>query len=1484
MSDVNRINISNLKNYKNTFDDLKNTFKDSAYSTFQSGYVRKCSDPYVTKMKANLTIMYDRIQNGYNSIDIWWKKYNKSIEEVEKYLSEKGGTVSESNILGYLNSLPKLEDFQNNDLVEFTNVSTKAVSEINKQFQIFKDTIPVEKDLLGKFYEEYYGQSDQSGTRKIDTLDETGAKQFIQDKTIAYADHAFNIVFAASKDTAEAELNKGFWESLQEGWNNFWECGFATVTNFSLSLIKGISSGIESLLDAGVVVLSVPVSLLTGMVDVAAGTDLSSSVQEMTQTIVGTDCTQFIAEQIGQTEVAQSLDSWMREESLGYDVVQNIGVGAGEVVSVLAITYFTGGTNLAVYGGMSGVGSASEMAYQTGADYWEGVGSGLLRGGMDSLQWYLGGKVSNINKFVGEGAGVAFKNSAYRVSIDSALGLGDYLYDPITKFYQDGYYDENGIYHSYENMNPFEKYGAIFSSNGGFVGLASNVFIGGGLSVLGETFDLKRFFGENKAVDVNIEQPKIKQTMMSAGESITRFTKEELDSKLSRLKELMEFTQTDEYRKLKNIDKYTPLDQVRKSELIDQQISSLKRELQDSNELKELLASFDTSSKNTGLSDAEIKQKMQVADLKQRYETLKMYASLNPEDVPNMKINYDMVAKQMKEIEDKLGNDLPQTPFNPSTEFQKYYSVEQLKQSGKNLSKEIKEFSVTSDNLNVGNKERLDIERLKTLSLEEQKNIIDHFDTFNLESLCGKELQLSPEIKTILDNKIIADQDRIVLDAVTSFSKNNICRYIVNNSEIVKQLDDHNLAHMLSSATKANGGEAILEEAMKRIDQGRNIFGQAEIERSLFGMVSKNLYVGASILPDEYVDKIWDLGNQEIKRFFPEEMSSQMTFFQRSTISNLIKNNNLDENGNRIIKKLFDESPTNLKFFNFNVLDKSITNLFDDDFLMTIGKYTELGDKIVSLKNRNPELLKIYSQIVKNSNLDDSLNNRYVKSLLSLDFLFENQNSLKDLTLDNTDLDTLTDYILFYKTDFTNGQYHMGKVVVDLNNHFYNDLYDQCDNMFDQALKTRKLKDMKSAYFQKFFSITESDARGILEKYGKHLGEIDDLLDDTSGEHVKTVLDYFNKVVHCEDVGELADIYENQLLRLSPEEMLHFDSLAALKYTETYEKAFLKTKQSIDSLLPNATQLDYNGKIINILEAPDEFSMLVHSSDTGFVVDEKALINDSYIDSWKQGNNPKVHGLATSFITNNNLGIAPVQGKGVIYAFYDLKASDIFEMGPYDINSNIANYGFESANTQIFISADKMSSNTRRLYNEFVLSRFDSKPSCVIVYRDMDQNLLDNAYKAASEWDIPIVTIDKVKIVQNQMNQVNLKLDEFANTKDLKTLSEALDIYESGKSGFKLNEIAGQEQQLDTLEAIDNSQLNKMYDSSKIKSSIEEYINMLKDSADSENSWKNLQDILEDELEKYRVVNENGTKLISQTELTVDIQKYLDEIKQHVHS
>lgn len=1478
MGNINRIDLSKLKSHKSTFDSLEKSFNNSAYSTFNSSYIKRCSDPYVTKMKSNLTLLYNQIKKGYSNIDSWWTKYNQNAEGLEKKLSNEGNTITEYGIRAYATHLPELNDFKIPTTVSFASGGIPGA--LSGGLFANLGTVSANADPFAAIYSDYNIQNNikemvsdtntkqdkEEAARMVgqgiavsltQALSPSLSSFLTTEQPKSILDHALDFLGDRAEDVgnfindvgaqvsgAVTGIMDGVGSAVELIGEGILQLGNATLdvinrvaataSTFVTSAVKGFANAAEGVFDFAVSGLSIALTPFTWLGDLATGSqfNLTEQLHEITQAVISYDITESAASAIGNTEIGKAAGNWMKDKAILYDFFST----AGEVVGEVGFSLVSGGGWITAF--MVGYGKGVESAYQNGASYGEGILSGGISGSLDAASYYLGGKIGGaygkaaFAPIAGTGAKATIGNAGIRVGIDMLLGIGDSLLRPFSQFYQDGYTDPDGNYHSFEGMNVFEKYQVMFEQTGGLEGLAANATVGAAFSSLGEAFDLKRFFGRNvekvsnKAS--NIKQ-NIKEKIADSQKLANGMTRKEMNNKLSRLKDLLEFTESDYYKKIKN-DPYSWGEARQEVYMVDREINTLEYELRGTNQLKMLLDSV------------EFDKKVKIENLKRNYEASKTYASLNPEDIPGRNIDYDVIAKQMKE------------------------------------------FSVTSDNLNVGDIDRLDIDRLKTLSLEEQKNIIDHLDTFNLESLCGKELQLSPEIKTILDNKIIADQDRIVLDAVTSFSKNNICRHIVNNSEIVKQLDDHNLAHMLSSATKANGGEIILEEAMKRIDQGRNIFGQAEIERNLFGMVSENLFAGASKLPEEYVDKIWNLGNQEIKGFFPEEMSSQMNFFQKSTISNLIKNNNLDENGNRIIKKLFDESPTNLKFFNFNVLDKSITNLFDDDFLMTIGKFAELGDKVVSLKNRNPELLKIYSQVIKNSNLDDSLNNRYVKSLLSLDFLFENQNSLKNLTLDNIDLDTLTDYILFYKTDFTNGQNLMEKVVVDLNDHFYDNLYDQCDNMFNQALKTGKLKDMKSAYFQKFFSITESDARGILEKYGKHLGEIDDLLDDASGEQVKTVLDYFNKVVHCEDVGELADIYENQLLKLSPEEMLHFDSLAALKYTETYEKAFLKTKHVIESLLPNATQLDYNGKIINILEAPDEFSMLVHSSDTGFVVDEKSLINDSYIDSWKQGNNPKIHGLATSFITNNNLGISPVQGKGVIYGFYDLKASDIFEMGPYDINSNIANYGFESANTQIFISADKMSSNTRRLYNEFVLSRFDSKPSCVIVYRDMDQNLLDNAYKAASEWNIPIIAIDKVKVAQSQMNQVNLKLDEFASTKDLKSLSEALDIYESGKSGFKLNEIAGQEAQRDTLEAIDNSQLNKIYDSSKIKSSIAEYINMLKDSNTSESSWKNLQNILEDELEKYRVVNENGSKVISKTELTLDIQKYLDEIKQHVHS
>ena len=80
----------------------------------------------------------------------------------------------------------------------------------------------------------------------------------------------------------------------------------------------------------------------------------------------------------------------------------------------------------------------------------------------------------------------------------------------------------------------------------------------------------------------------------------------------------------------------------------------------------------------------------------------------------------------------------------------------------------------------------------------------------------------------------------------------------------------------------------------------------------------------------------------------------------------------------------------------------------------------------------------------------------------------------------------------------------------------------------------------------------------------------------------------------------------------------------------------------------------------------NDFSFIVHSSDTGFVV-EKELVNDSYKETWKNIS-PKTHGLSTSYISDINIGSAQVQGTGVLYAFTNLNSNDIHLLSNSDLD------------------------------------------------------------------------------------------------------------------------------------------------------------------------------------------------------------------------
>lgn len=132
MGDIHKINVSLLKSYKTDFKSEQSNFSRVAYNSFSSCYVRRCSDPYVSRMCKNLETLYSRISKSYNNIDKWWSDYLTNIEGLENSLSNNGksGYISESSVRNYvISKLSNLTDISLN-LTKMTQKNIKVTNTV----------------------------------------------------------------------------------------------------------------------------------------------------------------------------------------------------------------------------------------------------------------------------------------------------------------------------------------------------------------------------------------------------------------------------------------------------------------------------------------------------------------------------------------------------------------------------------------------------------------------------------------------------------------------------------------------------------------------------------------------------------------------------------------------------------------------------------------------------------------------------------------------------------------------------------------------------------------------------------------------------------------------------------------------------------------------------------------------------------------------------------------------------------------------------------------------------------------------------------------------------------------------------------------------------------------------------------------------------------------------------------------------------------
>lgn len=201
MSEINRINVTGLKAYQCRFENEKNNFNNSTYTTFKSSYLSNCSDSKINTMKNKLDELYRRIEVGYNKIYAWWEHYLQDIEGIENTLSNDGrsGSINESLIRNYINSnLEELPDY----FTDFTTFKIEKIGSLDFAKSQIKD---IYEESIVKLYG-FFTFSSNAISKTSTTIDDMSA--FFSRIGANISNNAKSIIESWNKIVSESKSEK----------------------------------------------------------------------------------------------------------------------------------------------------------------------------------------------------------------------------------------------------------------------------------------------------------------------------------------------------------------------------------------------------------------------------------------------------------------------------------------------------------------------------------------------------------------------------------------------------------------------------------------------------------------------------------------------------------------------------------------------------------------------------------------------------------------------------------------------------------------------------------------------------------------------------------------------------------------------------------------------------------------------------------------------------------------------------------------------------------------------------------------------------------------------------------------------------------------------------------------------------------------------------------------------------------------------------
>lgn len=542
-----------------------------------------------------------------------------------------------------------------------------------------------------------------------------------------------------------------------------------------------------------------------------------------------------------------------------------------------------------------------------------------------------------------------------------------------------------------------------------------------------------------------------------------------------------------------------------------------------------------------------------------------------------------------------------------------------------------------------------------------------------------------------------------------------------------------------------------------------------------------------------------------------DKISLAQWAYNFNDVDNLILNLNMSTEELNKYNKLLSLNIELNKTINFEILTAKYN--FLGDMLEMITTDIDIQQQIIGLSNNELKLFKkLYKKLESLTDYKITLIEKMLKTIGNTPFLlYKNNNKyqklinelclkIDDYTIKDKELEKLL--YLFTKTD----DFFDITTVEELEsfNSSSNNKYSiEIDNLINQEINStnKNIENIKTALLLKTYGITYDDAMSICKEY-----DITNL--EITCEN-KDIIEMYTAIlrIYLEvDADLLIDIYKDFNNQMSPS----FDCLRILLFEKELQKAFAK---------------DYNNKIykpinleniidgVNIYDAGTNFKMLV----TAIGSYQKEFKNqENYSAYW---NSPYImsHSNSCSLISNNNLAMAPI--KNIVLGFNNMNSNMLLLCNSYDMNTTdiSKNFDISTSENKCFMTAENLIKNTRNEYNELVYERRDldeypihykKNPSYIVFFEDYEniddliknekkeneRNILlenklikkmqwDESLKAAKDFNIPIVKINKEKCAKNELNKILNNLDKYKNTFDSQLIENIIIEFENNRIG-----------------------------------------------------------------------------------------------------